>query len=638
MVVFMPALRLCFRAFRPCVSLLFLASWLYPQGLAGAEGQSGAGQGQFADPEEPILDGPAVPPPVNMSAAGHEARAELVADPAAPQDKEKEAKAGNGNAAAAGSGYRLSMEEAIELAIQRNLNLLESRLADRTSDIGVREAWAQYYPTFTPTLAHSNSFSTGSPTGDGLTTLGGGVAQQLPWGTQLNFALSDTASQTTGKNAGSATFSADQPLWKGAGTDVGLAAIRTARINRLISRGSLEAATQQLIYSVRSAYYNVIMDLQNCEVDNQAISSAQLFLDMTGARLKAGQITPLDVSNAQLQLSSRKGQLASDQSVLGTALFDLKRLLDVDLNEKIQVDVESLDFGEKVEPGLSKVIVPEEATGTVYLKVTKDDKPVGEPKVLYQAVHFDESVVLREALNSRIDLLNARRAVALQKVQALLNQNGLGHQIDLVGSFGRTTTGRSVLEADNGKEANAWSAGVNATFPWGKIKDRAAYERALLALDKAETDLKIARTAVEYDVRNTLGSLRAREVSVLIGGETVEQAKLTAVATRMSFDRALKDSFAVRQAEDALVQAKRDFISSKISYLVLLAQLELYVAKPTGRVDLGGLSVGGLVESKLPDTLKNRGLPKLAPEAEPQPADDPFGKAREYRQDYKAGR
>jgi hypothetical protein len=58
----------------------------------------------------------------------------------------------------------------------------------------------------------------------------------------------------------------------------------------------------------------------------------------------------------------------------------------------------------------------------------KDDKPTGESKVLFQATHFDDSVVLKEALDSRLDLLNAHRELALQKIQALLGKQPLPDQ------------------------------------------------------------------------------------------------------------------------------------------------------------------------------------------------------------------
>lgn len=606
-----------------------LALTLTPAGPA-AEGQPVKGQDQFTNPDAPEDDG--VPAPANAANPAEAGRALYVADPPAPADKT----AGNENVASAGSGYYLSLDEAIEMAIQTNLTLHKSRLTDRLSDLSVREAWSQYYPDFNADLSHSNSRQTGKHAGDGSTTLSGGVTQRSPWGTTLDFSLSETRSKfDTDTAAGRMRLDLRQPLWKGAGTDVGLAEIRTARIQRLMSRGELDLDIQDLIYAVRNAYASIIQDIQNREVSRQAIHSAKAFLDLTDARYKAGQVTQLEVFNAEVQLRGRELSLLTNDRALEDAFDSLKQLLDIDLGESLRVDAPIVDFGEKAQPDVIKAIAADEATGTVFLKTTKDGKPVGEPAVLFQATHFDESVILSEALTYRLDLLNARRSLALQKLQTMLRKDGLGHQVDFVASVSRANNGRALLESDNGKDVNSWSTGLSASFPWGKIRDRAAYERALLALERTEVDLKLARTAVQSQVRSAMRTLREVEKSMLIEGQRVEQAKRSVAAAQISFDRGLKDSFNVIQAEDALLQAKRDFIARKLAYVVKLAELEKIVGKPTGRVDLTGRSAGGLVDSKLPEELKSRGLPKPAPEPEPKPEDDPLNKSREYREDYR---
>ena len=613
-----------------CLFSLALPLRLCLPGPVRAEEQPGKGEGLFANPDAPSDDPAPVPASDN---ANDIRRALLVADPPAPPDKA--GKPGSENVASAGAGYYLSLDEAIELAIQKNLDLQQSRISDRLSDISVREAWAQYYPEFNAGFNHANSTTPGKGAGLGSTTVSGGVSQSSPWGTQLDFSLSETRQKLDTETAsGQWGLNLRQPLWKGRGTDVGLAGIRTARIQRLAARGQLDLATQNLIFNVRSDYASIIQAIQNREVSRQAIRSAKAFLDLTDARYKAGQVTQLEVFNAEVQLRGRELDLLSNDRTLESAFDSLKQRLDIDLAENLRVDAPIVDFGEKAEPDTSKVISSDETTGTVYLKTTKDNKPLGEPVVLFQATHFDESVILKEALDNRIDLLNARRALAVQKLQTLLNKDGLGHQIDLVASYSRANTGRSLLEGDNGREVNSWTAGISATFPWGKIRDRAAYERALLALENAEIDLKQARIAVQAQVRDAMRTLREFEKSMLIEGQRVEQAKRSAAAAQISFDRGLKDSFNVIQAEDALLQAKRDFIGRKLAYVVQLAALEKIVGKPTGRVDLSGLSVGGLIDSKLPEEFKTRGLPKPAPEPEPRPEDDPFNRSRAYRKDY----
>lgn len=569
-------------------------------------------------------------------------------------DKDKKAAA----PAVAEKGYALSLEAAIEIAVLNNLGLKIARLNDRGADINIKSAWAQYYPDFNAGFNHTNSRASGRNAGDGATTLSGGVTQRSPWGTQLDFALSETRSKfDTDQATGNGRVSVSQPLWKGAGTDVGLNEIRTARINRLISRGQLELQTQQLIFRVRQSYMDVISAIQNRAVNEQSLHSAEEFLKLTQARFDAGQVKMQDVFNADVQLRNRELQLIATNRNLEFRLDQLKQLMDVDLEERLIVDAPEVDFGEIAEPERKKVLLdapkaaapaPEsdtrkvietdESTGRVTLVLKKDKKTVETLKVLFQATHFDKALILKEALDNRIDLLNAHRNLAVQKLQTMLAKDGLGHQIDLTGSYDRAINGRSHVEGDNGRETGTWSVGVNASFPWGKIRDRAAYERALLELSRVDIELKQARTKVQLDVRDNLRELDQLERAILVDGRKVESAKRSVEGEQVSVDTGIKDSFDLIRVRDELLSAKVDFINATLSYVVSLANLEVVVGKPTGRVNLEGQSLGGLIDAKIPDEIKAKGMPAPQPEPEKRPEGDPLNKSRQYRKDYNAGK
>lgn len=567
--------------------------------------------------------------PVGPSDFADDKKADPKVDPVpAPQP-------GPGPEIADRKAVKVKLDDCIEIAIQSNLGLKISRLNDRVSDINVRSAWADYFPEISSSVTHSNSRVMGRETNNGVTSVRGGVSQRTPWGTSLDFSVSESRSTGNAESGnGSAAFNVRQPLWKGFGTDVGLAGIRTARINRLISRDNLELDLQDLIFRVRQSYSSIIQQIQQREVDRSSVQSSRTFLDLTTAREAAGQVTKLDVFNAEVQLRGRELNLISTERALQDAYDNLKQIMDVDLEEVLEVEAPAIDFGEIKEPNVLKEIVTDENAGAVMLKITRNAK-VEEPQILYQATHYDEPVILKEALDNRLDLLVNRRSVALEKINTMLQKDGLGQQVDLVGSFSRENINRSFLESGNGDEANNWQVGVQFSMPWGKIRDRASYERALLDLQRSEIALKQARTTVQLDVRNIMRRLREAEKSLLIEGKRVEQAKRSVEAAQISFDRGLKDSFDVIRAEDDLKNAKNNFIGRRQNYDVLIAQLESIVGKPTGRIDLDGNTLGGLIDSKLPQGLKERGLPRAQPDAEPHPADDPWNTSKQYRQDYK---
>lgn len=546
------------------------------------------------------------------------------------------------------SGILLLLDECVEIAIQNNLNLKLSRLNDRSSDYDVRIAWSQFFPTFNESILHSNSEGVGrnGASANGAVRVVSSVSQQSPWGTRLNFAYDETRSNFNNVDRNITTNIA-QPLWKGAGTDVGLAQMRSARINRLIARGNLELDTQGLIFQVRSDYAAVIQQLQQRDVLRESIASARKFLEFTEARQKAGNETRLDVSQAKLQLRTRELDLVVNDRALEAAYDRLKQIMDVDLEEKVLVSVNPVDFGDvppEEMPDEEKsvdVLETDETEGIVYLvtrQSTKDGtvgEKIGAPKVIFHAQHFKESKILDEAMTNRIDLLNNRRTLALQQLQTMLAKNGLGYQVDLVGSYGHNYTSKELRAPTASSDSNNWTVGLNASIPWGKISDRALYEKALLELQKTEINLKRVRTTVHADVRDIMRTLREAEKTIVIEALRVEQAKLTVKATFISFKNGFKDSFQVVSVKNDLIQAKNEFITAMLNYVVDLARLEVVIGKATGRVDLEGRTLGGEIDSHLPESLSRKQMPRGAPDADPSCEDHPLNKSRAYRCDPK---
>ena len=583
------------------------------------------------------------------------------AEPIGAQEPGEPGAAGPGDEKVGGEaeppkGILLLLNECIEISIQNNLALKISRLNDRASDLGLRTAWAKYLPSFSLEASHGGAEAKGSHSNS--TAFTGRINQSLPTGGSVSVFGKETEAHPLSSVSRSASFgtSLSQPLWKGAGFDVGLHDIRAAKLNKLMARGNLELDLQALIFDVRRAYANCIRQLQALEVNAKAVASARTFLRLTTARAKAGQVTQLEVFNAEVQVSDRELSLTANQRALESAFDTLKQIMDVDLEELVRVEEQPVDFGEKptaaAEEQARKIIETDEKAGTVLLatyevkkvKVRREEKVfeggqekvvtreetrselggrVGEPRVMFKATRYQDAEILQEALQNRIQLLNKRRTLALQKLDTLLAKDGLGQQVDLTASYNRSGSGQKWPDALD-HENNDYSVGLRYSVPWGKISDRAAFDKALLELQKSEIELKRTRTQIHLEVRDILRTLRETEKSILIQGKKVEQAKRSVEAAQISFERGLKDSFDVIKAEDNLLQAKTDFINRRLDYVVRVAELETVVGKTTGRVDLDARQPGGLIEGGLPANLKERGLPRPAPNADSRPEDDPF--------------
>ena len=104
-----------------------------------------------------------------------------------------------GTAAAAGQAARtggtdvaLTVDEAIKLALDRNLDIAVQRLNPQTFDYSIAGLRATYRPTLTSTVGRTSAtnpsvqtiqgFTAGVGIAQGTSTYNGGVSQNLPWG------------------------------------------------------------------------------------------------------------------------------------------------------------------------------------------------------------------------------------------------------------------------------------------------------------------------------------------------------------------------------------------------------------------------------------------------------------------------
>ncbi|MCX7805349.1 MAG: TolC family protein [Planctomycetota bacterium] len=528
---------------------------------------------------------------------------------------------GEGERAAGKDGARksrnpivLSLNDCIEMAVQNNLGLLQTRLQDSSAALDVAAAKSRYLPVFS-----LGATAAGSDAGVDSKSLGGSlsVSQKTPWGTELDYVVGATQSKTdlTPYSRGiSHQLTVTQPLWRSAGLDAGMYEIRSAEIRRLSSRARLELAVQQLIFQTRQSYSNCVRATHLLAVNRRALESARKFVMLSQARERAGQVTKLDVFNAEIQQANREVQLVAAETNLEAAYDALKRIMDVDLAEGVRVEFEDVDFGESAPADQSRVIETAENPARVDL-VIRRRLPAAEGreerfeeisrKNLFTAVRFDEDRVLSEALGYRIEIARSRYNAQLARLTSLLRKDGLGLQVDLSGTVRGYGSGEDWSDA--GEMANTdMSASLRVTIPWGKVSDRVAYEKALLDMRLAEIDLKNTRVEVKAEVRDLMRRLRQAEATIMSQAKQVEQAKRSAEAAQISFERGLKDSFAVVLAEDDLLNAKVGYINSTLNYQILLAELDRVRGVRSGRVVLDKAQGAGDVKASPPS---GKGLP-----------------------------
>jgi len=145
------------------------------------------------------------------------------------------------------------------------------------------------------------------------------------------------------------------------------------------------------------------------EVLTRSVLSARTFLDLTTAREAAGQVTKMDVFNADVQMRGTEVSLLSIQRWLHEAEMDLKDAIGEDAVKAIPVA--TIDFGLRtVKDGTMPEIQSDSAAGTVSLVTLEFDpnkmnagKEVSR-KVLFQATRVPKEILAKAVENTPADV------------------------------------------------------------------------------------------------------------------------------------------------------------------------------------------------------------------------------------------
>src|SRR5438034_6900740 len=253
----------------------------------------------------------------------------------------------------------LSMQEAVELALENSMDIVVQRYNPWFADTGILKAKAGGFGGATPGAIFGGSSASNpllnfdpvittivsiddrnlpvnnpltSGTGTGLSSLARltlhtatfntQVAQGFQTGTTFFTAWDNTRSSSTSAanlfnpSVQSSIFVGfQQQLLNGFGRSVGTRNIRIAKNNRKIADW---AFTQQAITTVTNtiaAYWELVFARENVKVQQQAVTVAEKLYNDNRKQLEIGTMAPLDVTRAESELATNRQNLIVAQTL-----------------------------------------------------------------------------------------------------------------------------------------------------------------------------------------------------------------------------------------------------------------------------------------------------------------------------------
>jgi len=486
----------------------------------------------------------------------------------------------SGGGTAARPTVGLTLDDAVKLALERNLDIAVQRLNPSTFDYSISNIQASYRPALTSQVSHlsntnpSTQTISGAAAGTGIeqgtTIYNGGITQNIRWGggsfiAQLNNNKQTTTSLTALFNpAFNANWAAQytQPLLRNFKIDNTRQQLAITRLNQDISEIQLQASIINIVSNVRNAYWDLLFATQAVDVAKRSVELAERLVRDNQTRVEIGTMAPIDVVQAQSQSATQRQNLAVAEGTRRTNELSLKRLI---------------------------------VAGTQDPNWNADIVPADQPEFAPQPI--DVVAAVKRALENRTDLQQARKNLQVNDTTLKFLNNQTLPQADLVARYGlvgqggtqfitsgagvnRIVTGEipggfgDALSSLVNRNFPTWTLQLNVNYPIGTSAADATVARARVQVNQVEAQLKQIELQIATDVTNAATNVQNGVERVQATQAAREFSERTLEAEQSKFEVGMSTNYFVVQAQRDLATAQNNELQAVLAYRKALVELE----------------------------------------------------------------
>ncbi len=459
----------------------------------------------------------------------------------------------------------LSLTDAIQLALARNLDIQIARFEPLTNGYALDVLYGVYEPVFnfTGTKTYNDrpggiNPQTGQLFGDNINEANNytpEVKGVLPTG--LTYDLTGTLSRNSMRSTNGAFWdppqwaadqpgpgiTLDQPLLRNFWIDSNRLQIQLSKANIKISEQALRLQIMQTVTAVMTNYYGLLYARGNVDAQATALKLAQQLVAENVKRVEVGTLAPLDEKQSESQAAASLATLQQAQQALTIQENQFKNLLTDNYTEWANLTPI---------PSEQLVAVPQE-------------------------LNLQES--WRRAVTQRPELIQAKLNVEKQNVSLKYLFNQIFPELDVTGTYGRnafTSSLDSTLDNLRAGNNSYYSYGAFVSIPLGgNVSARGNYKSGKAGLKVVLLQLKEMEQNIVMNVDNDVGAVRSSLQQVNATRDARIYAEDALAAERKKLENGKSTSFIVLQLISTLTTARVSEIQALASYNNAVAQLTL---------------------------------------------------------------
>lgn len=467
-------------------------------------------------------------------------------------------------------GIQLTLDQAVEVALRRNLGLV----IERYNWIQTREGILQslgIYDTLLSGLALITDET--SPTVEAVEGVPVtqeksefyqlGLSQLTPLGGLFELGTTAFTQETNSQNvflnplfSTTADLTYTQPLLRGFGQLATERQFMVARASTAQSVDIFEQQVSQVIRDVEQSYWDLVEARNQLEVAREAARLAQVLHEQNQVRVDVGTLAPLELIQSEAGIAAREEEIIRAETAIGDAADRLRFLL-------------NLESG----PYWDAAIVPVTEAET-------DRVPIDVPEAIETALSERPEVA---AQLRRLDVLEidqrffhnlARPQLDLQVNYGLGGLSGEGQATDpetgdvltIDGDFSEAY--QQILDRD----FDGWSAQLVFSYPLQNRERRAQATISELAVDQGLAELERLQRQIVTEVRTSARQVDSAAKQIESARVSVQLEERNLDAERKRYENGMSSSFQVLQIQEDLTQARSRLVSAVTAYRRALAE------------------------------------------------------------------
>lgn len=347
------------------------------------------------------------------------------------------------------------------------------------------------------------------------------------------------------------TFSLRQPLLRNAGPRVNRAAVDLARSSEQAARYDYQARAVSLVADVAQAYWELFYQRRLLEVRRRSLRYAQDLYRSTEAAVAQGTVAPIELVRTRGAVAARRADLLLSRAAVRNAADRLRRLLRSDASDLPD----------------DRPILPAE-------EPTLEHRPIDTNRAIYTA------------LTHRADFLAAKERAKANDIRLAVARNQLLPLLDLTLTFNINGLGGNLASALGSKHHRPldevglfhssyhdFSAALNFELPLGNRRARSLYTRTRLNKLSQLKQLKDMEEEIIFQVREAVRAVNTYAERVESTATARDLARERLEAEQARYRAGAGRSLDVLEAQDQLARAEADWLRALVDYRLALVSL-----------------------------------------------------------------